>query len=198
MEPEIKLPSFQQLPIAALSDWLTLLQGPSTPLFTPEGKFDQEWKRLFRLVGVVLLMLGAIIAAFSLGLNAAGEDWQKFVSNSRYLFLVLVIGAVLAVPYAFMLAPMLRIKINLVQTFFSVLLLGLPWMPLVALIWAVGRVWTGGLVVTVFLYILMIVPLRNFCRGVQMISQCRPWQPYLSIMVPLVLALAVFVGNVVW
>src|SRR5258705_13144862 len=104
-----------KLPIAALSDWVMLLQGPAAPLFTSECKFDQEWKRLFRVASLVLLMLGAIITAFSLGLNAAGQNWHTFVSSSRYFFLILVFGAVVAVPYAFLLAPLLRIRVSFSQ-----------------------------------------------------------------------------------
>lgn len=190
----------QRLPVAALSDWVTLLQGPSPPLFAAECNFEQEWKRLFRLVSVVLLMLGAVITAFSLGLGAAGQDWKKFVSNSSYLFLILVIGAVVAAPYAFVLAPLLRIRITFVQAFFSVLLLGLPWVPLIALIWAVGKVWTSGLAglgVSIFLYILAIVPLYNFSKGVAIVSNCRLWRVLISIFIPFILAIAVFVPNFV-
>lgn len=190
----------QRLPVAALSDWVTLLQGPGPPLFAAECKFDQEWKRLFRLVSIVLLMLGAVVTAFSLGLGAAGEDWRKFVSNSSYLFLILVIGAVVAVPYAFVLAPLLRIRITFVQAFFSVLLLGLPWLPLIALIWAVGKVWTSGLAglsVTVFLYILALVPVYNFSKGVAMVSNCKLWRVLISLFIPAVFVMTVFVANFV-
>ena len=108
----------QNLPIAALNDWITFLQGPSGTLFTEDSSFDAEWKRLFRLVTLVLLMLGAIIAIFSIGLNAAGQSWRDFASSSKYLLLILVVGAVVAVPYAFVLAPLLRIRITFCANIF--------------------------------------------------------------------------------
>ena len=191
----------QKLPVAALSDWVMLLQGPAPPLFAAQGKFDQEFKRLFRLVTVVLLMMGAVVTAFSLGLGAAGQDWQQFASNSSYLFLILVAGAVVSVPYAFVLAPLLRIRITFAQTFFSVLLLGLPWLPLIALIWAIGKVWTSGLAglaIPTFLYIMAIVPLYNFSKGVAIVSDCRLLRVFLSLLIPTFLALLFFIANFVW
>jgi hypothetical protein len=143
-------------------------------------------------------MLGAIIAIFSIGLNATGQSWRDFASSSKYLLLVLVAGAVVAVPYAFVLAPVLRIRITLVQTFFAVLLLGLPWLPLITLVWAFGKVWNGGLLVVILLYIMTLVPLYNFCKGVSVLGRCRIWRPILSLSVPLGFALAIFVANVVW
>lgn len=188
----------QRLPVAALSDWVRFLQGPSEPVFKKDCSFESEWKRLFRLLSLVLLMLGAIMVVFSLGLNASGQSWRDFASNSKYLLLVLVVGAVVAVPYAFVLAPLLRIRINFAQTFFTVLLLGLPWLPLITLVWAIGTVWGGGLLVAIFLYIMTLVPLKNFCKGVAVIAGCRVWKPILSIVIPLGLAFAVFFANVVW
>lgn len=191
----------QKLPIAALSDWVHLLQGPAANWTEEECKFNQEWKRLFRLVSLVLLMFGAVVTVFSVGLGATGGDWKKFASNSSYLFLTLVIGAALSVPYAFVLAPLMRIRISFSQTFFSILLLGLPWLPLIALIWAVGKVWTTGLAglgVITFLYILGIVPLLNFSKAVARISSCKLWRVLISLLVPALLALMVFVANFVW
>lgn len=194
------IPGVQKLPVAALSDWVMLLQGPAPPLFAAQSKFDQEFKRLFRLVTVVLLMMGAVVTAFSLGLGAAGKNWQQFASNSSYLFLILVVGAVVAVPYAFVLAPLLRIKITFAQTFFTVLLLGLPWLPLIALIWAVGKVWTSGLAgltIPIFLYIIGIVPLLNFSKGVAIVSGCGRLRVLLSLLIPTLLAVVFFVANFV-
>lgn len=188
----------QKLPLAALTDWLLFLQGPAEPVFSQNYNFENEWKRLFRLVGLVLLMLGAIVAIFSLGLNATGQGWRDFASNSKYLLLVLVSGAVVAVPYAFVLAPLLRIRITFVQTFFAVLLLGLPWLPLITFVWAIGRIWTGGLVIAIFLYIMTFALIVNFCKGVSRLSNCHIWRPIVSLLIPLVLALAVFAANVIW
>lgn len=188
----------QRLPVAALSDWLLFLQGPSEPVFKKDCSFDAEWKRLFRLLSLVLLMLGAIMVVFSLGLTASGQSWRDFASNSKYLLLVLVIGAVVAVPYAFVLAPLLRIRITFAQTFFTVLLLVLPWLPLITLVWAIGTVWGGGFLVAIFLYIMTLVPILHFCKGVSVIAGCRTWRPILSLVIPLGLALAVFIANVVW
>lgn len=200
-EPDIIPGAPQKVPVAVLTDWLLLLQGPAPPLFVASASFEQEFKRVFRLVTLVLLMLGAVVAVFSLGLGAAGKDWQQFASNSSYLFLILVVGAVVAVPYAFVLAPLLRIRITFIQTFFSVLLLGLPWLPLIALIWAVGKVWnsrSAGLTVTIFLYILGLVPFYNFSRGVSIISNCKMWRVLVSLLIPTLLGLAVFIANFVW
>ena len=184
------------LSTAALTDWVTFLQGPSQPTFDVTMT-NADWKRVFRLGALVLLMLGAILVIFSLGLGPEGGKWQDLATKTQYMLLILVVGAVLAVPYAFVLAPLLRIRITFTQTFFAILLLGLPWLPLIALIWALGRVWTNGIVVVVFLYILGLVPLVNFCKGVSIISGCRLRRVLLSLLIPAVLALAIFVANIV-
>lgn len=188
----------QRLPVAALSDWVLFLQGPSEPLFKKNSTFDNEWRRLFRLLSLVLLMLGAIMAIFSLGLNASGQDWRDFASNSKYLLLVLVVGAVVAVPYAFVLAPLLGIRITFAQTFFAVLLLGLPWLPLITLVWALGTVSGTGSLVVIFLYILTFVPLNNFRKGVTAIADCPHWKAIISLVIPIGIALALYFANVVW
>lgn len=195
---EIVAVAEQKLPIAALTDWVTFLQGPASPPFKEDCRFEGEWKRLFRLLSLVLLMLGAIIVVFSLGLAAPGQKWQDLATKSQYLFLVLVIGAVVAVPYSFVLAPLFRIRITFAQTFFVVLLLGLPWLPLIALVWAIGKVWTGGLVISIFLYILCLAAIYNFCKGVSVIARCKLWRPVISLFLPMFLALAIFVANYVW
>lgn len=193
--PDIVAVAEQRLPIAALTDWVTFLQGPPESVFGHDISIDAEWKRLFRLAGLVLLMLGAIIIIFSLGLSEPGQKWQDLATKSEYMLLVLIIGAVIAVPYSFVLAPLVRIRITFVQTFFAVLFLGLPWLPLISLIWALGKVWTNGLIVALFLYILSLVPLYNFCKGVALISGCRPRRAVLSLAIPAAVALAIFVAN---
>src|ERR1044072_34029 len=42
-------PVVQRLPIVALTEWLTSLQGPAPPLFEKDKNFEGEWPRLFRL-----------------------------------------------------------------------------------------------------------------------------------------------------
>jgi len=187
----------QRLPIAALTDWIMLLQGPAPPLFVENRDFQPEWKRLFRLGALVLLLLGTIIAIFSLGIAEPGQKWADFTTKLQYLTLTLVIGAVVAVPYAFVLAPLLRIRITFAQTFFTVLFLGLPWLPLIALVWAIGRVQQSGLLVVILLYILSLVPLHHFCKGVSVIAVCGIWRVVLSLAIPTVLALTVFIANFV-
>jgi hypothetical protein len=189
-----------QMPLIALTDWVTLLQGPSDPLFSASAGFDREWRRLFRLIALVLLMLGAVIVAFSLGLHAAGEDWRMLASKGYYPPLMLLIGAILAVPYAFLLAPLCRIRITFSQTFFTILLLLLPWVPLFATVWAIGNIstkWGLGAVVTILSYVFVSVALYNFCKGVSILSSCRMWQALVSLLIPVALVLAYLIGNVV-
>jgi hypothetical protein len=184
------------LSTAALTDWVMFLQGPSRPTFDMTLT-NAEWKRVFRLGALVLLMLGAILVIFSLGLGPEGGKWQDLAAKTQYMLLILVVGAVLAVPYAFVLAPLLRIKITFAQTFFAILLLGLPWLPLIALIWALGRVWTNGIIVGIFLYILGLVPIVNFCKGVSIISGCSLRRVLVSLLIPAVLALTIFIANII-
>lgn len=184
-------PAVQRLPIVALTEWVTSLQGPAPPLFEKEKNFEGEWLRLFRLASLVLLMLVLIVVVFSFGIAQAGIMWSDLAIR------ILVIGAVMSVPYAFLFAPLLRIKISFVQTFFTLLLLGLPWVPMLALVWALGIVWGSGMLQVPLLYIFSIVPLYNFCKGIAVIASCRTRRVVASLAIPLFLALAVFVAIIV-
>lgn len=181
----------------SLTDWLTFLQGPAPPVFDSSTAFNAEWKRLIRLCALVLLLLSVITIAFSLGTGQPGEKWHLLATRTRDLMLVLGVGAVVAVLYAFMLAPLLRIRITFIQTLFALLMLGLPWLPLILFVQALGMVWTNGLVVGLFLSALALVPLYNFCKGVAIIAGCRPRRVMLSLAIPAVLALVVVIANVV-
>jgi hypothetical protein len=185
----------QRLYMTALSDWIIFMQGPPPTIFVTNYRFDGEWKRLFRLLTLVLLMLGAVIAVFSLGFAPPGKKLEDLANKSEYLFLVLVVGAVIAVPYAFVLAPLLRIRVTFSQTFFIVLLLGLPWLPLIGLVWAIGHTGTGGIIIVILLYLLSLRPLYNFCKGVSVVASCRLWRPIISILIPFAVGLTIFVAN---
>jgi hypothetical protein len=180
---------------ASLTDWLMLLQGPAPPIFDSQTTFNAEWKRLFRLCALVLLMLGVITIAFSLGTGLPGEKWHLLATRTRGLLLVLGVSAVVAVLYAFMLAPLLRIHITFIQTLFVVLMLGLPWLPLIIFVQALGMVWSNGFIVSLFLAALTLVALYNLCKGVAIVAGCRPGRVVLSLAIPAVLALVIVIAN---
>jgi hypothetical protein len=187
--------NLSQLPRAALADWIDLLQGPASPIFSLNSDFKSEWGRLFRLLSLTLSMTGAILVVFSI----VQGDWRTYANQMPYTLITLVIGAVLGVPYAFIIAPLMRIKIGFVPTFFSVLLLGLPWVPLFALVWAFGKAFAPpdgsnsltGFYVSIFFLILSFAVIYNFCRAVSIIAGCKFWRSLTSLLVPLLLLLII-------
>src|SRR5713226_2746480 len=118
-----------QVAIKSLSEWLSLLTGPSDPPFRIRADFTQEWGRLFRLIPVVVPMMATV-----LGVDL--HQGKSALQNPQFLWL-LIAGALTAVLYAVLSAPLFRMHTSLYQLFFVFLLLGVPWLPLVAAVWII-------------------------------------------------------------
>ena len=189
-------------PQAAFEDWINLLQGPAPPIFEENRNFSSEWGRLFRLLSLTLLMTGAILTIFSI----VKGDWRTYATQIPYILIVLVIGVVVSAPYAFIIAPVMRIKINFTQTLFSVLLIGLPWLPPFILVWSFGRAFAPqeednvltGFYVVIFLLVLSFVVTVNFSRAVSLISGSKIWKVLTSLLVPLLLLIIIKLLSLGW
>lgn len=130
----------------ALTDWLNLLQGPSDPPFTENADFQSPWKYLFRLITLVMIMITSVLTFSYLGLSTSEQEGilQAFVKNTvaqaRYTIMIILGGALFAVLYALIVAPVFKVKISVPQAFFAFLFILLPWIPIIALVWVLGYI----------------------------------------------------------
>ena len=179
-----------QIPLG-LNEWITNLGNPDPQVFKPNPAF--EWSRLLRMVIVVLsfcgVMLGTALVVYRGG-SLTDIVFQKAPSA------VLLAGALLAVGYTFV-GSLFGVKVRLRDAFFTILLLGLPWLSLTAALY----VWAGaskatwmGLILVMWILLAPFMLIRNICRGLSMIvPDCNKWRIRCSVVIPVVvLAVALF------
>jgi len=189
--PASKLSALASQIPTGLNEWITMLGNPDPDVFKPNPDFD--WPRLVRMIVVVLgfcgAMLGTALVVYGSG-NLSDIVFQKAPAAC------LLAGALLAVGYTFV-ASIFGVGIRLREAFFTILLLGLPWLSLTAALY----VWAGtskatwmGLVLFLWILLAPIMLLRNICRGLNMIvPDCNKWRVRLSVVIPVVLlAIALF------
>ncbi len=164
-----------------LNEWITLLGNPDPAIFKPNPEF--EWSRLLRLIVIVLgftgAMLGTALVVYKGSLSSI--VFQKIPAA------VLLTGALLAVAYTFV-AQLFGVKIGVRDAFFTLLLLGLPWLSLTSALY----VWVGasrspwmGLVLLLWILLAPIILIRNVCRGLGMILvDCSKLRLWLSVVLP--------------
>lgn len=182
-----------QIP-TGLNEWITMLGNPDPEVFKPDPDF--EWTRLLRMIFIVLsftgVMLGTALIVYNDG-NPADIVFQKAPAT------VLLAGALIAVGYTFV-ASLFGINLGMRDAFFTILLVGLPWLSLtVALyVWAAASkaAWMGPVLI-LWLLLAPFMIVRNVCRGVSMIvPECNKWRIRCSVVIPLVLISSVLF--VVW
>lgn len=176
-----------------LNEWLMLLGNPDPAIFKPNPVF--EWGRLLRLILVVLSFCGAMLGTALVVYKGGSLNDIVFQKAPAA---VLLAGALLAVGYTFI-GGFFGIKIGLRDAFFTILLLGLPWLSLTAALY----VWAGaskaplmGLVLLIWIVLAPIMLVRNICHGLSMITDCKRWRVWLSVVLPLTILLAALIA--VW
>jgi hypothetical protein len=170
--------------IKTFSDWLHLLDGPRHKVFS-EIVEDENWGRLFKLLTLVLLLSGAVVGA-KLTLEALQKNAVTSVLESHLALTFLIIGAMLAVFYNGI-ARLFGIMLSLPKSFFIILSLGLPWVPIFACIDMIPSLPAFKLQSVIFIlsHLLLIKPLFNFSLGVMIITSCARWRVLISILAPL-------------
>ena len=151
----------------ALNDWLNLLQSPAEPPFSPKADFVDPWRHLFQLIILVLIMLTTVLTFSYLGLKASVKEEivTAFVANTaaqtRYTIIIILIGALFAILYALMIAPLFKLRVSVPQAFFTFLFVLLPWLPVVTLVWVLGYVIPEVPLVPLFipLFIFVLFPI---------------------------------------
>lgn len=181
--------------VETLSDWLELLSSPESAVFDKIVK-DEDLKRLLRLLTLSLILTGVVLG-IDLGINISNGikvDFPLLVITSRYPATALIAGTMLSVLYS-LYARMFGIKISVTKSFFVVLALGLPWLPLIAGIDLIPQLPEFPFISIVFYlaHFILIKPIINFYFGIAKVTRCANWRVLLSIIVPLILFSGLFI-----
>jgi len=170
--------------IKTFSDWLHLLDGPRHKVFSELVK-QEDWRRLFKLLTLVLFLSGAVVGA-KLTIDALQKNPVTSVLESHLALTFLIIGAMLAVFYNGI-GRLFGITLSLTKSFFIILSLGLPWVPVFTVIDMIPSLPPFKLqgVLFVLSHLLLIKPLLNFAQGVKIVTKCPRWRVLISILAPL-------------
>jgi hypothetical protein len=186
---------------AAFDDWIRFLAGPSSPPFEANSNFDGEWGRLFRLLGITVFLSGVALGTPTIAAEGLKKGFEIMVLDSKPALLLIMGGACLSVTYTFIFGsmffvPKLRcVPITLRQSFFTLLLLSLPWLPPTALMRGIVHMSVPfrSFMIIAWFYIAALGIVYNFYRGVSMIHpRCPRWRILLSIVLPILVLLALF------
>jgi hypothetical protein len=174
---------------AALGDWLNLLQGPQAQAFI-EGVKTSDWFRVFRLL-VVSLFLAGLALGTSYIKPELTPNFNTLVLSSKPAMLLILGAAGFAVLYQ-LFASAFRIQVTLPQSFFAIVLLGLPWLPLMALAESFfyhSDVPLAGIIAGFGAQFFVLAAIFNFGRGVKQISNGPAWRIWLSLVIPVLLVI---------
>jgi hypothetical protein len=209
--PEDEPPKTQHLGFmqAAFDDWLRFLSGPDSPPFEPNTSFPGEWNRVFRLLIVTIFLSGiAIGAPTAIEAKDLVRGFDVLVLESKPALLLLIAAACLSVMYTFFFGalffiPKLRcVPVTLRQAFFTVLLMGLPWLPPTALMRGLVHLDIGSplkniltIILVAWYYIALLGFVSNFYRGISTIHpQCKWWRKTLSLLIPISITLIIYLA----
>lgn len=173
----------------ALGDWLNLLQGPQAQAFV-EGVRKNDWYRLFRLL-VISLFLAGVALGTSYIKPELTPNFNALVLSSRPAMLLVMGAAGFAVFYQIF-AWAFRVRVTLPQSFFAILFLGLPWLPLMALAESFQfrpGFPLAGIILGYGAQFFALAAIFNFGRGVKQISKRPALRVWLSLVIPVVLVI---------
>ena len=170
--------------ISVFADWLHLLDGPKHEVFTQIVQ-QENWGRLFKLITLVLFLSGAIVGA-RLTIEYLQKDGLHSVLESPIALTFLIVGAMLAAFYNGI-ARLFGITLSLTKSFFIILSLGLPWIPIFTCIDVIPSLPQFKLQGILFLlsHLVLIKPIFNFIAGVKSVTGCAGWRVTISILLPI-------------
>jgi succinate dehydrogenase hydrophobic anchor subunit len=171
--------------ISVFADWLHLLDGPRQKVFA-EIVEQENWSRLFKLLTLALFLSGAIVGV-RLTIEYLLTDGPKSVLESQLALTFLIVGAMLATLYNGI-ARLFGIALTLPKSFFIILSLGLPWIPIFTVIDVIPSLPPFKLQGIIFLlsHLVLIKPIFNFIAGVKSVTGCAGWRVAVSIILPII------------
>jgi len=166
------------------SDWLRLLDGPKHEVFSDMVKME-DWARLFKLLTLVIVLSGAVLGA-KFSIQALQRSAVNSVLDSPLAMMFLIVGAMLAVAYNGI-ARLFGIKLSLPKSFFIILSLLLPWLPIVNCIDTIPSLPPFKLIGVIFIlsHLVLIKPIYNFYQGVLIVTKVARWRALISILTPI-------------
>ena len=189
--------------LSLFDEWVQFLSGPSDPPFSAGTSFSDSRRTLFRLLGFTLGLSGILIGASTvISTKDLLKGGEAILLQSKPALFILVGGVCLAVVYTFFFGglffiPKLRcVPITLRQAVFATLLLGLPWLPPLALVVGIATQLSRaavagpikGLIAFVLIaleYVCGLAFMFNFYRGVRALHpDCPWWRVSASIIIP--------------
>lgn len=180
--------------LRTLAEWLELLGGPPSPVFTRIVN-DKDWPSLMKLV-VLSLSFSGVALGVNFGLGGMLSHPADLVLTSKPIIYVLLGGVLLATTYS-LVAVLFGIRVKLQDTFFVILSLCLPWLPLLIFADMLRYLPSFPLIWLVTLLAPLIVLLKmmvNFINGILAVTKCPKWRVWVSVVIPsLVVLLLVFV-----
>lgn len=170
--------------MSVFADWLHLLDGPRHKVFAQIVE-KENWGRLFKLLTLVLFLSGAIVGA-RLTIEYLQKDGLNSVLESPLALTFLIVGAMLAALYNGI-ARLFGITLTLPKSFFIILSLGLPWIPIFTCIDVIPSLPEFKLQGVIFLlsHLVLIKPIFNFIAGVKSVTGCAGWRAAVSILLPI-------------
>lgn len=170
--------------ISVFADWLHLLDGPRHKVFAQIVE-KEHWGRLFKLLTLVLFLSGAVLGA-RLTIEYLQKNALTSVLESHLALTFLIVGAMLAALYNGI-ARLFGITLTLPKSFFIILSLGLPWIPIFTCIDVIPSLPPFKLQGIIFLlaHLVLIKPIFNFIAGVKSVTGCPGWRVTVSILVPI-------------
>ena len=171
----------------AMTDWLEfLLDQPKSPLFEQNRLFEDESSRVARLLVAVVMLSGVVLGTSQLVL-----DKEATVSLARTALGILCAAILIALFYK-PIANAVGVRISLRQAVFSVLYIGLPWLPVLCFIWGAVLATHGFLRICLLVsyYVCFAYVATNFIKAVKTITTKSTYRVAMSVYGPLVLALA--------
>jgi hypothetical protein len=142
----------------------------------------------------VLGLCGAILGTALIALKGSFTDivFQKWPS------IVIIGGALLTVGYTFI-AWLFKVRITMRDAFFSIVLLGLPWLSLSAGLYILvksvprGILPFMGILLFAWIWLVPILLGRNLCRGIGIIvPEAQTWRVRCSVIISITLLMGSF------
>ena len=171
--------------VSMLSDWLELLSGPPSPIFSAMVA-RRDWTRLLSLM-LLSLSFSGVALGINFGLAGFLNSPTEVLLNTKPLIYVLLSGVLLATAYTFISSPF-GVRISLQDAFFVLLSLCLPWFPVLLFVDAIRYLpafpliflanWIGILIV-------LLKAVSNFVKGVAEVSRAAKWRVWVTVAVPL-------------
>ena len=184
----------------AAREWLpSLVDQPTSPPFSFNALFKDEFQRVARLIAFVIVL--SVLILGSMNLLIANFATFEVVKNALRVLAMALILAICYQPIAFI--SQIRVAasgkrpkkpLTLRQILFSVLFTFVPWIPIFTFLWATIPRVRGTFLILLLLavWVSWCYSLYNFAKAIVVITRAPKYRVWISIISPL-LVLSAFI-----